>query len=92
MKRKHQDPYEYSFAHTQLRAKERYGVDITLSDYNGMVLLAASTWDTVEPCVEEGTQYTFRLPMGDPEFVVVYDIESRLIKTVLPPEQFKREV
>jgi len=52
----------YSFKHTQQRLKERYGIDITLEDYDRLCKKVESNRDVLLIMIEKqdgGDQYTY---------------------------------
>lgn len=93
MKRKNQNPREYSLRHCQERAQERYGFALSHVHYDELSRrigehFAAPGAPKFTVVNIEGSQYTLIVPLGKRKLVAVYDAESALLKTLLPPEQF----
>ena len=101
MKRKNQNPREYSFRHCQERALERYGIVLREKDYDEITDLlkeeiVGSLFPVFTPTLkkvnQEGAQITMIVPFQGCEIVAVYDMDSALLKTLLPPEQFEEHL
>jgi hypothetical protein len=101
MKRKHQNPKEYSLQHCQERAKERYGLVLQEKDYDAITELlkdeiVGSLFPVFTPTLkkvnQEGAQVTMIVPFQGHKLVAVYDMGSALLKTLLPPEQFEEHL
>jgi hypothetical protein len=97
MKRKNQNPYNYSLQHTQDRAFQRYGYNLTRANYDELTKLVRD--DIVRRCFpevnaryemvnQEGAQYTLIVPFAGRTFVVVFDANRALVTTLLPPSDF----
>lgn len=97
MKRKNMNPFQYSYAHVKERAEERYGFDLSETDYRELV--EAVRKDMVRRCFpkgipklqlinQEGTQFTLVVPLGERKVIAVFDTDRSLVTTLLPPEQF----
>jgi hypothetical protein len=93
------NPTEYSRQHTQLRARERYGFEMSEADYDLLTALVKTDLlqrvfpeDDTGPLYKlvntENGQHTLIVPFDGRELVVVFDTGKSLVTTLLPPEQF----
>ena len=101
MKRKNQNPREYSLQHCKDRARERYDFELLDNDYDALTHqirndIVASLFpnDTSKfPRInQEGAQITLIVPLRKRKLVCVFDMDSSLLKTLLPPEQFSEHL
>jgi hypothetical protein len=97
MKRKNLDPYRYSLEHCKKRARERYDFELFDGEYDILTQwikddLVASLFPKATTQFlrinQEGAQVTMVVPFENTQFVCVFDMDSGLLKTLLPPEQF----
>jgi len=78
---------EYSFNHTKKRLKERYGIDITIDDYNYLCTKVITNDDITLIMMEKqdnDTQYTYDLDFKYRGIIrVVWSGSRQCITTVL---------
>lgn len=90
MKRKSQNPREYSFGHTRDRLAERYNLHIDEADYEDLLaeiqerVVAAAMKRPSGLANVENQQMTFILPFKGREIAAVWDCNRALVTTVLP--------
>lgn len=87
MKRRNQDPYQYSLTHVQQRALERYGLELDQYAYNRLNARARNRL-FAQDLEEKGSQTTMIMRFEGHDLVVVYCSDKDLVTTLLPPEQF----
>jgi len=97
MKRKNQNPYAYSLRHTQERAQERYGFNLTQAAYDELTALVREDMGRrcfpediprFEAVNQEGSQFTLIVPFKGRTLVAVFDAGRALVTTLLPPSDF----
>lgn len=90
MKRKHlkgEDLSRYSFEHTKQRMLERYGLNLTLDDYNLLCNNVRNRKNVIEVDREnqkDCTQIIFETYFKSKTILVVYEDVRDCITTVLP--------
>ena len=81
MKRKNQNPRDYSYGHTKQRMKERYDLPMSPIEYDRMCNVLRKADD---PINTEGEQLTFIRQYRGKNVAVVFDRDRDLVTTVLP--------
>ncbi len=81
------NPYQSSLQHCQERAYERYAMNLVPSAYDELVTQVRSMGGD-EAIKWEGPQGTFILSFRGRKVVVVFNKDSGLVTTLLPPEDF----
>lgn len=99
MKRKNLDPRTYSRQHCQERARERYAEFLTDNAYESMTerirqhLAGNKAYSLgIKHLNTEGTQVTLVVGHWGKKWICVYDQETQILKTLLPPEQFSEHL
>ncbi len=99
MKRKNLDPRTYSRQHCQERARERYGDDLTDNAYESLTERIRQHLNGNKAYAlgckhinTEGTQVTLVVEHWGKKWIAVFDMETDILKTLLPPEQFSEHL
>lgn len=97
MKRKNVNPEqlkEYSFLHTQQRAKERYDIILSKTDYKKLCENVDSGIGVFILKIERqkrGTQMVCKVECFNRTLYLTYLVENKIVTTLLPPESFEGE-
>jgi hypothetical protein len=99
MKRKNQDPRTYSRQHCQERARERYDHFLTDNEYHSLEerirqhLMGNKAYALgMKHINTEGSQVTLVAEHWGRTWIAVFDQETQILKTLLPPEQFSEHL
>ena len=92
MKRKNQNPRDYSFAHTRDRLRERYDMEIDEAGYDrlmnqvrdSVVAVALNSTRAARLINTENEQMTFIVEFQGRDVAAVWDCRRALVTTVLP--------
>lgn len=98
-KRKNQDPRTYSREHCQERARDRYDHFLTDNEYHSLEERIRQFYKGnkaynlgMKHLNDEGTQATLVAEHWGRKWIAVFDKETEILKTFLPPEQFSENL
>jgi hypothetical protein len=88
MKRKNQNPRDYSYGHTKQRMRERYDLPLSPVEYDRLCNVLRITVAKESPAHilinTEGEQLTFLTKYRGHQIAAVWDKQRDLVTTVLP--------
>jgi hypothetical protein len=78
---------EYSRDHVIERAKQRYSIDISFSEYDNLCKIAKQNLHKCKQKEQNGddTQYILHIEFKDVTMIVVFSEKRQLVTTLLPP-------
>lgn len=98
-KRKNLDPRTYSRQHCQERAHERYGEFLTDNAYESLTERIKQHLNGNRAYAQgcklinhEGSQATLVVDHWGKTWIAVFDTDTDILKTLLPPEQFSEHL
>lgn len=84
---------KYSRGHTIRRARERYGIEMSIEDYEALCAVARKNKKSAFTIEKNGTDRQFILPVTFKKttMIAVYSESEDRVKTVLPWPQGQKE-